>query len=288
MSDKLLTTGYNESLTIMYLVFDIGGTNMRLAVSSDDKTIKESKIVPTPQNFEQGIQTIQQVADELSGGEKIDKIAGGVAGPMDKDKTCLEKSPQLPGWINKPLKHELEKVFGCQVSLENDTVMGGIGEAVKGAGIGKKVVAYLALGTGVGGKRVVDGKVSNDSFNFEPGHQIIVPDGHDCNCGGKGHLEAYVSGVYIERIYHQKGEEIKDSQVWDEISKYLAIGLTNITVLWDPDIIVLGGSVVQSIPLDKVETYLKQFLTIFPQPPQVVKGTLGNDAGLYGALEYLK
>ncbi|MCL4366232.1 hypothetical protein M1437_03325, partial [Patescibacteria group bacterium] len=60
------------------------------------------------------------------------------------------------------------------------------------------------------------------------------------------------------------------------------------TVLWYPDIIVLGGSVTQSIPLEKVATYLKQFLTIFPQPPQLVRGTLGDDAGLYGALEYLK
>ncbi|MCL4366233.1 ROK family protein [Patescibacteria group bacterium] len=183
----------------MYLVFDIGGTNMRLAVSSDGKTIKESKIVPTPQNFEQGIQTIKQVADELSGRDKIDKIAGGVAGPMDKDKTCLATSPQIPGWINKPLKFELESAFGCPVGLENDTVMGGIGEAVKGAGSGKRVVAYLAIGTGVGGKRVVDGNVSSDSFNFEPGHLLIgavavvaIAAGLALGLGGKDSAEKVV------------------------------------------------------------------------------------------------
>ena len=166
--------------------------------------------------------------------------------------------------------------------------MGGIGEAVKGAGIGNKVVAYLAIGTGIGGKRIVDGKISADSSNFEPGHQIIVPDGNPCNCGGKGHLEAYVAGGYIERIYHQKGEEIKDPQVWDEISKYLAIGLTNTVVHWSPDTIVLGGSVSESIPLEKVQSYLSEFLTIFPQAPEILKATLGQDAGLYGALELLK
>lgn len=272
----------------MFIVFDIGGTNMRLAVSSDGQTIKESKIVPTPQDFEHGIQTFKQVADELSKGEQITGIAGGIAGPLDKDKTCLAKSPHISGWINKPLKYELEKIFGCQVIMENDTVMSGIGEATKGAGIGKKIVAFLAIGTGVGGKRIIEGKISADSSNFEPGHQIIVPDGNICNCGGKGHLEAYVSGSYFEKTYGQKGEEINDPQIWDKISKYLAVSLVNSTVHWTPDIIVLGGSVSQSIPLEKVRTYFNEFLTIYPEAPQVVKATLGHDAGLYGALEFLK
>lgn len=261
---------------------------MRLAVSSDKETIRESKIVPTPQDFEQGIQALKQVTDELSGGEKIEGVAGGIAGPLNKDKTCLAKSPHISGWINKPLKTELEKIFNCRVILENDTVMSGIGESVKGAGAGKKIVAFLAIGTGVGGKRIVDGKISEDSSNFEPGHQIIVADGNQCNCGGKGHLEVYVSGSYIEKVYHQKGEEIKDPQIWDEISKNLAIGLTNTVVHWTPDIIVLGGSVSKSIPIEKVQAYLNEFLTIYPQAPEIVKATLGHDAGLYGALELLK
>lgn len=261
---------------------------MRIGVSSDGSTITGSKIVPTPQDFNQGILALKQTADELSGGERISGIAGGIAGPLDKDKTGLAKSPHIPGWINKPLKLKLEGSFGCRVILENDTVMGGIGESVKGAGIGNKVVAYLAIGTGIGGKRIVDGIIPDDSSNFEPGHQIIIPDGNPCNCGGKGHLEAYVAGAYIERIYHQKGEEIKNPKVWDEISKNLSIGLTNTVVHWTPDIIVLGGAVSRSIPLEKVQSYLKEFLTIFPQAPEIVKAKLGQDGGLYGALELLK
>lgn len=261
---------------------------MRIAVSADGQTLKETKTVPTPKNFEQGIQTIKQTANELSNGEKITGTAGGIAGPIDKEKTCLAKSPHISGWINKPLKTELERIFGCKVFLENDTATGGIGEAVKGAGKGMQVVAYIALGTGVGGKRVIDGTIPEDSFNFEPGHQIIVPDGNLCNCGGKGHLEAYIGGSYFEKIYGQKGEKINDPEIWSEISRFLAIGLVNTTVHWSPDIIVLGGSVSKSIPLEKVNTYLKEFLTIYPAAPQVVLGTLHDDAGLYGALELLK
>lgn len=261
---------------------------MRMAVSVDGKELTQSKIIPTPKDFNEGIKTLKQAADELSHGEKITGVAGGVAGPLDKDKTCLATSPNIPGWINKPLKAELETVFDCKVILENDTVVGGIGEATKGAGVGKEVVGYIAIGTGVGGKRIVDGKISADSFNFEPGHQIIVPDGNPCNCGGKGHMEAYVSGSYFEKMYGQKGEDITDSKIWDEISRYLAISLVNTTVHWTPDIIILGGSVSKSIPLEKVQGYLSEFLTIFPQAPEIVKATLGHDAGLYGALELLR
>lgn len=261
---------------------------MRVASSIDGQTLKETRIIPTPLDFGQGINALKQVAEKLSGGQKIDSVAGGIASPLDKDKSCLVISPNIKGWINKPLKTELEKVFNCKVILENDTTVGGIGEATKGAGIGKKVVAYLALGTGVGGKRIVDGKISSDSFNFEPGHQIIVPDGNMCNCGGKGHLEAYVGGSYIEKTYGQKAENITDSQIWDEISRYSGLGLSNTVVHWSPDIIILGGSVSQSIPLEKVNTYFKEFLTIYPIAPQVVLGTLSHDAGFYGALELLK
>lgn len=272
----------------MYLLFEIGGTNMRIGVSADRETLKETKIVPTPKEFEQGIQTIKQIADELSNGEKLTGIAGGIAVIFDKTKSIILHSPNIPGWIDKPLKSELERIFGCPLILENDTVVSGIGESTKGAGTGKKVVAFITLGTGVGGKRIVEGKISVDSSNFEPGHQIIVPNGDPCNCGGRGHMEPYVSGSYFEKKYGQKGEEIKDPKIWDEISKYLAISLVNIVVFWNPDIIVLGGAVAKSIPLDTVNSYLKEFLTIYPTPPELALATLGEKSGLIGALELIK
>lgn len=262
---------------------------MRIGVSADKATLKETKIVPTPKEFDQGIQTLKQIADELSGGEKISKIAGGVAGPLDKEKNRLAKgTPHLPGWIDKPLKSELERIFGCPVILENDTVLSGIGEGVKGAGAGRKVVAFIALGTGVGGKRIVDGKISSEDSNFEPGHQIIVPNGDLCKCSGRGHMEAYVSGSYFEKKYGKKGEDIKDPKVWDEVARFLAIGLNNAIVHWSPDIVVLGGGVMQSISLEKVKTYLKDYLTIFPEAPEIVAAKLGNEAGLSGGLTILK
>lgn len=272
----------------MYLVFDIGGTNFRVAVSNDGKTILQSKIVPTPQDFQTGIQVLKQAADELSLDSKIEKIAGGIAGPLDKQKSMLVSSPHIPGWVKKPLKDELEKVFDYPVTLENDADLGGLGEAVYGAGKGKSIVAFITVGTGAGGVRIVEGRVDKNTSGFEPGHQIIFPGGKPCNCGGKGHLEAYIAGSYLGEAYQKEASGIKDDNIWEKVAKILSIGINNTIVYWSPDIVVLGGSVVKSLSLDKIKTYLKEELKIFPVMPEIALAALGDDAGLYGALELLK
>lgn len=260
---------------------------MRLAVS-DGNTITASKIIPLSQNFDEAMLSFKKIANEMSGSEKIDALAGGVAGPLNKEKTMLIGSPNISGWINKPIKKHLEEVFGCPVYLENDSALGALGEATRGAGKSYKIVAYIAIGTGVGGARVVDGKIGKNSLGFEPGHQIVIPDGDPCNCTGKGHLETLIGGYYLKEKYGKPAEDIDDPGVWDEVAKYLAMGLNNSIVHWSPDIVILGGSVSNSIPLDKVNKYLKEYCTIFPNPPGVVKVTLNHEAGLYGALELIK
>ncbi len=252
----------------MYLLFDIGGTNLRVAVSDGNSLIK-TKIVPTPKDFEHGIEAIKQ----LFPGEKIDKIAGGIAGPLNPEKSELIKSPHLSGWVNKPLKEKLREVFSADVLLENDSALVGLGEAV---GLNKKIVAYIGIGTGIGGVRIVNNKIDQNSLGFEPGHQIIEIDGKICNCGGRGHLEAYVGGAYVGR-----------NADWDSVAKYLSVGLSNTIVHWSPDIVILGGSVLQSISIEKVKSYLEKDLTIFPNVPQIVPSKLGNKGGLYGALSIL-
>ena len=271
----------------MYLLFDIGGTNIRIAVSGNGQKIDEFKNITTPPSFEEGISKVKKLIMELSRGEKIEAAAGGIAGALDKDKSMLIASPHIANWVNKPLKLKLEEAIGASVKLENDSLLGGLGEAVYGAGKGINIVAYIALGTGVGGARFVDGEIDENSLEFEPGHQIIDLDGNQCNCGGKGHLETYVGGFYLEKKYHKRAEEITDHKVWDEAAKYLAIGLNNTIVHWSPDIVILGGSVANKIPLDATQRYLSQFLTIFPTKPTLVKAQL-DYPGLYGALELIK
>lgn len=260
----------------MYLVFDIGGTNSRIAVSSDGKTLTQSKTIPTEKDFEQAVLAIEKIAKQLASGQKIQAVAGGLAGVLDAQKSMLIKSPHLKPWVNKSVKLKLAEVFQAEVKLENDVALAGLGEACFGQFKDQKIIAYLAIGTGVGGVRIVDQKIDRNSQGFEPGHQIIVPDGNLCSCGGKGHLETYVSGAYL-----------KEPINWDEVSKFLAIGLNNTIVHWSPNLVILGGSVSQSIPTDKVSKYLAEFLTIFPQLPPLVTSSLGNQAGPLGALKLI-
>ncbi len=272
----------------MYLIFDIGGTNMRIATSLDGKTINDSAVIPTPQDFEAGLQAIKQTTEQLTNGHKVKAVIGGIAGPLDKEKTMLIASPHIGGWVQKPLKSELEKIFNSQVFLEHEADLEGLGEATSGAGQGHRIVAVLIIGTGIATTRIVDGKIDKNALGFEAGHQIIVPNGNLCDCGGKGHLEAYVSGSGLKNTYGKRGEEIKDPAIWDGLAKYLATGLNNVTVFWSPDIIVLGGPVMRNIPMDAVRTYFKQVLTIFPTAPRIEAAKLGDMVGLNGALAYIR
>lgn len=271
----------------MYLVFDIGGTKTRIGVSLDGQSISQTKIVLTPQDFDTGIQTIKQAADELLNGQKIEAIAGGIAGPINQEKSMLIKSPHIANWIGKPLKNRLENIFNAPTILENDAILAGLGEACFGEGKDYKIVAYLTISTGVGGAKIVEGKVDSNAQGFEPGHQIIEVDGPPCKCGGKGHFETFVGGSYIQKKYGVKAEDLTDQTAWDEIVRYLAIGLNNSIVHWSPEILILGGSVSQSIPLDKLIQVLTNFATILQRLPEISKGSLGDQAGLLGALKLL-
>jgi glucokinase len=275
----------------MYLVFDIGGSKTRLALSSDKATLGEMKVIDTPKDFEEGIKLIKKTVSELSGKEKFKGAAGGVAGVLDKTKSELARAPHLDGWAWKPLKEKLEEILLCPVRLENDSAVVGLGEAHEGKGKGQKIVGYLTVSTGVGGARIVSGKIDENSLGFEPGHQIIDPNGPIClACGVKGHLEAYISGYQVGLQYKVPPYEIADKAVWEELSKYLAIGINNILVHWSPDIMVVGGSMMKQvgIPIDRVREHLKEIFKIFPAIPPIELASLGDQGGLYGGLALLR
>jgi len=276
----------------MYILFDIGGTKMRLAASRDAETFEDPVIVDTPQTFEEGIALFKKTALELAGGEEIKAMSGGIAGPFDKKQGALVNSPNLPDWIGKPLREELGEACGARVFIENDSAIVGLGETVAGAGRGHEVVAYLTVSTGVGGARIVGGKIDEASVGFEPGHQIIDPDKSLCpECEGND-LESYISGKAIERRFGMKPYEVMDKNLWDEeLPKLLAYGLNNIIVHWSPDAVVLGGSMIvgdPAISVSRTESYLRETLKIFPKIPAVKKAELGALGGLHGALAYLK
>ena len=273
----------------MYILFDIGGTKMRITASFDGDHLEKPLIIPTPHDFNEGMRLFEESVRQLTQGEKIDAIAGGIAGPLDKAKMTLVNSPNIPHWINKPLKTTTEKIFNVPVYLENDAALSGLGEAHFGQTRQKSILAYLTISTGVGGVRIVDGKIERNERGFEPGHQIIMKDGELCpGCQIKGHLEGHIGGAALEKRFGEKPEHIMDEVVWDTIAYDLAVGLNNTIVHWSPDVVILGGSLMEKIDIEKVKRYLESLLTIYPEKPLLLRSSLHDESGLYGALALLK
>lgn len=279
----------------MYILFDIGGTKMRVVAADREKFLGEPVVVSTPGDFNEGIDTLKRIIDNIqrdlaTKNRAITAIVGGIAGPLNPERTSLVRSPNLGGWVNHDVKSALHTAYNVPVEIENDAALVGLGEAHFGSGRGKSVVAYLTVSTGVGGARIVDGKIDRASLGFEPGHQVIDPDNTLCpTCEGND-LEAYVSGTSIEKRFGVKPYEIHDDAVWDELAKFLAYGLNNTIVHWSPDIVVIGGSMMKEIgiPIPAVRKHLAQILKIFPEGPLIEKAQLGDFGGLYGSLAYAR
>lgn len=261
---------------------------MRLAVSNDGKTFGEPRIVRTPvDDFEEGMRQFGEIARELVAGEHIQASAGGIAGPMNRERTILVNAPHISGWNEKPLKERLEKELGAMVYLENDTALVGLGEATAGAARGYEIAVYVTISTGVGGVRIVDGMIDRSARGFEIGHQIIES-GEDVHTPKR--LEECISGSAFEQYYGKKPHEVTDPAVWEEAARILAYGLNNSIVHWSPDVVVLGGPMIvgnPAIPFERVKEHLKNVLTIFPELPAIKKAELGDVGGLHGALAFL-
>jgi predicted NBD/HSP70 family sugar kinase len=272
----------------MYLVFDIGGTRMRLSNSFDGENFQNIEIHSTPQEFEEAVEIIDKFIRKADSTNPDNLFCVGIAGVFDKDKNNLVASPNLPSWVGKPIREHLERAAKTKVNLQNDADMAALGEAINGAGKDYRIVAYITVGTGVGGARVVDKKIDISTYGFEPGHQIMDVDG--TITGKVSDLEALVGGVGIKMRYSKNPEEITDKSTWEEINKFLAIGLVNTIVHWSPDIVVLGGSVAQNenISVEKIRLVIKDNLKVFPNIPEIKKGLLGEKAALLGGLSILK
>ena len=262
----------------MNIVFDIGGTFTRCAGVSEGKIVRKEK-THTPKDFDEGILTCKKLAEMVLAGEHAEGVVVGIAGTLDREKGHIFIIPQLPLWNGCALVEELERVLGVSVSARNDAELAGLGEATYGAGRGKKIVAYITVGTSVGGARLVSGRVDENAYGFEPGHQIVLQSGE------KKKLFELVSGATIEKETGKKPSDIANEDFWKEQSEKLSVGISNVVLLWSPDIVVLGGSVGRKMSLSVIEEEMKKNLgDIFAEIPPVVFAELGDDSGLWGGI----
>ena len=307
-----------------HLGIDIGGTNIACGVVNEDCEISARSKVKTksPRPYSAILADIIRAA-ELACAEagitpqQLDSIGIGCPGTCNQATGVVEYSNNL-GFVNAPLRTDIEAKFGVPTYLGNDADAAAYGEYCAGAAKGADSAVVITLGTGVGSGIIIDGKIYSGS-NFaggEIGHTVIVVDGRPCTCGRRGCFEAYSSatglvnttlefaGKYPEslmaKMIKQDGrasartayQAMKQGDeagklVTDLFVKYLAVGITNVINIFQPDILCIGGGVCNEgdtllIPLKKAvaeQVYSKRSA----KNTGIVICSLGNDAGIIGA-----
>lgn len=300
---------------------DLGGTNIKGGIVDTAGTLMHRTSIETQGagGFQHVLQRIIGLINELRGAstEVPAAVGVGVPGPMSHERGFIYAAPNLPGWVNIPLRDLLQQVVKLPVSIENDANAAAYGEYVAGAGRDTRHMVMLTLGTGVGGGVVVNGKLTRGHFDNagEVGHMIVYPGGRACPCGQLGCLERYSSASAVgERLIekmqagrhssltsrHQQGEPITSADVakaaregcslaaetWLEACQGLAICCVNLQHILNPERIVLAGGLINAGDqlLNCVRSeFQKLTWKIAPDHPTIELATLGGDAGTIGA-----
>ncbi len=318
-----------------YIGVDVGGTNIACGIVNENcEIIARSKVKTNPYDKTDAPPKYTVVLEEIKSAVRIACEEAGIApsaagsigigcpGTCNQATGVVEYSNNL-GFLNVPLKADMESEFKIPVYLENDANAAAFGEFVAGAAKGANSAVVITLGTGVGSGIVLDGKIYRGA-NFaggEIGHTVIVMDGLPCTCGRRGCFEAYSSATGLVRMTTQASELNPDSlmtkmiredgkvsartaykamkqgdpvgkAVTEQYIKYLSCGIANVINTFQPDILCIGGGVCNEG--DTLLTPLKAAVAEQIYSKHSAKNTdivickLGNDAGIIGAAMLFK
>ena len=289
---------------------DIGGTNLRIAlISEEGKVIKKIKVPSGERILESLLDSITRIINS-----DVVGIGIGVAGLIDHEKGTVLRSPNLPAIEGINLAETLKARFKIPVLIENDANVAALGEKWLGAGKGFKDFVHLTLGTGIGGGVIYNEKLMN--ISAEIGHMVIVASGTPCSCGNNGCLETYASAkailskainsleggtesilreLYGGNFYRLTSEDIYKSAlegdglsraVLREAGKYLGIGITNIINIFSPQAIVLSGGLIGAWNIyvqEAIKEASQRSFKILFDKTRIIPSILKDDAGIIGA-----
>jgi len=255
---------------------DLGGTHVGSALlDKDGNIIKQTELSLDSGSSPQTIinHCIIPVIKEVIGGyeERVAAIGMGLPGSLDHKNGIALFLPNF-GWKNVPVSQPLQDYFHLPVHIQNDVNVAALGEWYWGAARGENNFILIAMGTGIGGGLVTDGRLllGENGSAGEIGHiTVIAEGGAQCGCGSYGCLESVASGRAIARRYAELeksiGVELREEnltpfeiykqakagdrlalQVFDEAGHYFGIGLAILINVLNPHKIVLGGRVAQA------------------------------------------
>lgn len=271
----------------MFLVFDIGGTNCRIAAFEALNSVRPLFIeyFKINNDFNKDFEEIKRILDskEIS---NCKYISIGIAGTLNSEKTGLLSSVNLKGWESYDLHYYFSKLYNCKVIIRNDTYMAALGEYSKLKV--KKDFWYINWGTGIGGAltRIVNNKWN--VYESELGHQRLLNKGDYCRCGQRGCLDSIASGFAIYNKYNREATKLNDKE-WNEILPFIVQGITNIIMISPVELIIMGGGIVINKPeiVDNIYDNLNQYMHNYI-PPRIRISTLKDLSGIYGAFELIR
>lgn len=305
--------------------FDLGGTKMQ-AVLFDRRfkvVARRKKKTRGADGADAGVERIISSIEKLleEGGVSADRLAGigvGCPGPLNLDEGIILDAPNL-GWKDVPLSRLLEQKFNCFATICNDVDAGVFGEFKFGAAAGARTVLGVFPGTGIGGGLVYDGQIyrGTTSSCLEIGHVPVIPDGKFCGCGRRGCLETVASRLAISAEIAQaayRGQaphllklagtdlaNIRSGTIAEAITagdkiveqivragaRRLGVALAGFVNILLPDVIVLGGGLVEALPqiyLTEVKDALAEHvMPAYVGATEIKVAQLGDDAGAMGS-----
>lgn len=299
---------------------DIGGTSVRAGVVDCYGTVLDTARAPTPTGEAALEQAVATVVGSLAARHRVRGVGLAVAGFVTPDRRSVRFAPHLP-WRVAPVADRLSDQLGMPVVLEHDANAALLAEYRFGAARGAGVAVLIAIGTGIGGSLLIDGRSYRGAHGVAPelGHLCLVPGGRPCPCGKAGCWERYCSGTGLATTAVEllakhpgqstvlarqaagdpravtgrtvaaaarEGDPLAESAM-TELARWLGEGLALVADVYDPELVVIAGGVSESAPLflDDARDHYKLVVTGGGYRPlaRIRTAHLGDDAGIVGA-----
>ncbi|MDT2758802.1 ROK family protein [Enterococcus xiangfangensis] len=278
---------------MLYGGIEAGGTKFICAVADEKLHIIKKISIPTTSpktTFEQVFKFFDQYP--------IDALGIGSFGPIgiqpnQKNYGHILTTPK-EGWSGVDFLGEMEQRYNVPIAWTTDVNAAAFGEVKRGAAKGKRSCIYLTIGTGIGGGIVVNDEIFQGLSHPEMGHLYIKRDPDDIYQGScpyhRDCLEGLAAGPSLEARTGIKGEKLSlNHPIWNLQANYLAQALMSYTLILAPEVIVLGGGVMnQDHLLKKIRHQFTTLMADYMETPRIedyiVPWGLANESGVIGTL----
>ena len=241
----------------LHLGFDVGGTKVFGVTTDIDGVLLTSIRESTPDGAGALVEILAGMVSSLAAGSEVASVGVGMAGLIDHDGR-VTISPNVTGVEGADIGGQLAQRLGIPVALDNEVNCAARWELAFGAARGIRHGLMVAVGTGIGGALMLDGEVLRGAAGLagEPGHMVVEANGLMCNCGRRGCWEMYASGSALDRLAQERlgtaergpsataaarQGDPRACDVLAEFAWWLALGISNLCMLTDPGLVVIGG-----------------------------------------------